>query len=216
MNHFPNLLCIIFHFDQRCPLSSIPSLLRYLPRRPPLPFIFILMVGDLGRFLKETITFYKLHGLTLYDSNHPIFHSQFVDDTMIMGIPSAQEAKTIKKVLNDVMDASGMSINQLKSKIFLFNTPLAVQLQVSHILGFFRSSLPSKYLRVPLLNSVVGKTPWEYILSKLSKALSGYTFHSIIFFGHFTLLKYLLQAIHFHTFSALDTRKCFLKSIRSI
>lgn len=155
---------------------------------PLSPFIFILMAEDLGRCLKAVISSGKLHGLSLHDSNHPISHSKFVGDAMLMGTPLAQEVRAIKKVLDDFMDASGMSINHFKSQIFFLNTPLVVQFHISFILGFSRSSLWSKYLGVPLLELVASNTPWEDLLSKLSKKLTGWTFHSINIVSCLTLL----------------------------
>jgi hypothetical protein len=51
-----------------------------------------------------------------------------VDDTKLMGIPSAKEARAFKKILDDFMEASGISINHLKSQIFFFSMPLLNQI----------------------------------------------------------------------------------------
>jgi hypothetical protein len=93
---------------------------------------------------------------------------------MLMGVPIARESQAIKKVLENFMEASGMSINLLKSQIFFFNNPLAIQFPVSRIMGFSRSSLLSKYLGVPLLDSAISNAPWEDLLTKLRKKLSGW------------------------------------------
>jgi hypothetical protein len=61
-------------------------------------------------------------------------HQQFVDDTMLMGIPTIREAQAIKKVLSDFMEASRTSINQGKSQIFFFNTHIVIQTNISIIL----------------------------------------------------------------------------------
>jgi hypothetical protein len=46
-------------------------------------------------------------GLNLHGKAQPATHQQFVDDTMLMGILTAQEAQAIKQVLLDFMEASG-------------------------------------------------------------------------------------------------------------
>jgi hypothetical protein len=81
-----------------------------------------MMAEGLGRSPKEDINSRNLQGLNLHNSYLPISHSQFVDDTMLMGIPIAREARTIKKVLEDFMDASEMAINHLMSQILFINT----------------------------------------------------------------------------------------------
>ena len=45
----------------------------------------------------------------------PQTHQQFVDDTMLMGHPSVQEAQSFKKSLNLFAKASGLEVNPNKS-----------------------------------------------------------------------------------------------------
>jgi hypothetical protein len=71
-----------------------------------------------------------------------------------MGIPSTKEAIVFQIILDDFMEASRTSINHPKSHIFFFNMLFPFQFHISHILGFTRRSLPSKYLGAPLLESV--------------------------------------------------------------
>jgi hypothetical protein len=63
-------------------------------------------------------------------------HQQFVDDTMLLENLTVGEAKQIKQVLNDFMEASGISINQGKSQLFFLNTPLTIQAHLKDILGY--------------------------------------------------------------------------------
>jgi hypothetical protein len=69
-----------------------------------------------------------------------------------------------------------MDINLVKSQIFFFNMPIQVQLHITRLLGFTRSSLPSKYLGIPLIDKPLRNTSWEDLLSKLRKRLSSWTF----------------------------------------
>lgn len=69
---------------------------------------------------------------------------------MLQGIPTVKEALAYKHILDDFVKATGMEVNLTKSKVFFFNTHIAIERNVSRILGFQRESLPSKYLGVPL------------------------------------------------------------------
>jgi len=69
---------------------------------------------------------------------------------MLQGIPMIKEALAYKQLLSDFAMATGMEVNLSKSKIFFFNTDIAIQRNISRILGFQREVLPSKYLGVPL------------------------------------------------------------------
>jgi hypothetical protein len=88
---------------------------------------------------------------------------------MLTKIPSAREPRDLKKILDDFMEALGTSINHLETHIFFFNTPLPFQFHVSHILGFSRSSLLSKYLGAHVLESNVHNYSWEDLISLQKK-----------------------------------------------
>ena len=59
---------------------------------PLLPFIFVIMMEGLGHLLKAKIGSQELKGLTPHPGLEPQSHQQFVDDTMLMGKDSVQEA----------------------------------------------------------------------------------------------------------------------------
>ena len=92
----------------------------------------------------------ELRGICLMDNMDPQTHQQFVDDTMLMGHPSVQEARSFKNFLNLFAKASGLAVNQAKSQVFFLNTAPATQRNILCILGFFKGSFPSKFLGVPL------------------------------------------------------------------
>jgi hypothetical protein len=74
-----------------------------------------------------------------------------------MGAPMTRESTScILNILNDFSEALGTSINTDKSHIFFFNTP-HVLFKPSSLasLGFNRSSLPSKYLGIPLIDNAL-------------------------------------------------------------
>jgi len=117
------------------------------------PFLFVIMVEGLIRYIKYSIVEGSIQGLHLHGIQPTFSHSQFVDDTMMMGMPISMKSLKTRSILNDFSEASGVSINHVKSQIFLFKTPIAIQNHISHILGFSQSSLPSKYLGIPLIDS---------------------------------------------------------------
>jgi len=139
---------------------------------PLSPFLFIIMVEVLSGLIKFVVVNMFLKGSTLHGLNPPISHSQLLDDTMIMGVPTIQKAHSIICVIFDFCDASGTSINSEKSHIFFFNTPRAIQIHISCILGFSRSSLPSKYLGIPLIGNALCNSSWEDLLASLENCLT--------------------------------------------
>jgi len=65
-------------------------------------------------------------------------HQQFVDDTMLQGIPTVREAKEIKRILNDFSMVAGIELSLNESKVFFFNTNIVIQRNITKILGFQR------------------------------------------------------------------------------
>lgn len=91
----------------------IPS--RGLRQGDPLsPFIFILMMEGLGRSIKHAKATSKIKGLQLTKNGHALTHQQFVDDTMLQGIPTVKEATAYKQILNVFAKATGMEVNLSK------------------------------------------------------------------------------------------------------
>jgi hypothetical protein len=121
--------------------------------------------------MKEDITDHSLSGLSLHGISPPILHSQFMDDILMMGLPTVWEATCNLSVINLFFDASGMDVNLTKSQIFLFNTPIQVQLHITQLLEFTHNSLPFKYLEIPLIENLLRNTSWKHLLSKFRKIL---------------------------------------------
>ena len=89
---------------------------------PLSPFIFILMVEGLSHLLQSKAKSGELRGIHLMDTMDAQTHQQFIDDTMLMGHPSVQEARSFKKCLTLFTKALGLVVNPNKSQIFFMNT----------------------------------------------------------------------------------------------
>lgn len=57
---------------------------------------------------------------------------------MLQGIPTIREARAIKNILNDFSMVVGTELSLNKSKVFFFNTNIAIQRNITRILGFQR------------------------------------------------------------------------------
>jgi hypothetical protein len=183
---------------------------------PLSPFLFIIMAEGLSRTIHAALENNLLTGLPLHGISPPISHSQFVDDTLLMGSPTAREANSLKEILQTFSDASGLECNKDKSQIFFFNTPPPIQHHISEILGFNRSSLPSKYLGIPLIDNALRNSSWENLLSSFSKRLSSWTFRALNLPSRLILLKAVLQALPIYAFSVLAAPRFVLNTIKSL
>ena len=68
------------------------------------------MSEGLGRMLTHARAQESLKGLTLHEHT-PITHQQFVDDNILLGHPSIQEAISIENILSTFSKASGVVRN---------------------------------------------------------------------------------------------------------
>jgi len=197
--------------------SEIFSPSRGLRQGDPLsPFLFILMMEGLGRSIKQAKDMGKLRGLQISKNGFVLTHQQFVDDTLLQGIPTVKEALAYKQILKDFSLASGMDVNLSKSKIFLFSTNIAIQRNISRILGFQRDSLPSKYSRIPLTARPMHKSIWEPVLNKMQDKVKNWTFRALNLAGRLVPTKDVLQSIPDYMLSALLAPKGVLEQTRDI
>eukprot|EP00253_Pinus_taeda_P003415 PITA_03415 len=182
---------------------------------PLSPFLFIIMAEGLGRSLTSAIQTRALKGINLHNSP-TISHQQFVDDNMIFGHSSIQEARSLNSLLNIFSVASGACINRIKSQIFFFNTHPTTQRAIARILGFSIASLPSKYLGAPLLDLAQKHSSWTSLLERLEERLSLWTHRSLNMASRLVLIKAVLQSMPLYLFSILAAPKWVLKAIKNL
>ena len=107
------------------------------------PFLFIIIVEGLGRMLKAMQRNNQIRGLTLSNGMDLQTHQWFIDDNMLMGPSSVQEARGIKKGLDTFLEANGVEINKEKSQVYFCNTLKVTSRNILRILEFTEGHLPS-------------------------------------------------------------------------
>eukprot|EP00253_Pinus_taeda_P011657 PITA_11657 len=143
--------------------------------------------------------------------------SPFLFIIMMEGLGRAiKQVKYSGKIKGLQLTDNGMEVNLSKSKIFFFNTNIAVQKNISRILGFQRDFLPSKYLGVLLTAKPMLKSIWEPLINKLQDKVSTWTIKYLNLAGKLVLTKAVLQAIPISMLSALPAPKGVLQQFRNI
>jgi len=112
--------------------------------------------------------------------------------------------------------AIGMEINLSKAKNFFFNTNIAIQRNISRILGFQRNVLLSKYLGVPLTDKPLHKSIWEPVTNKMHDKIRKWSIRSLNLAGRLVLTKVVLQSILVFMLSTLPTPKGILQQFRNV
>jgi hypothetical protein len=121
--------------------------------------------------------------------------------------PTIQEVVKLNSILSNFTEASGMSLNLEKSKLYFFNTPPPVQHHISRLLGIPRSSLPSNYLGIPLSGAVTSSISWDSLLLSIANRLRNWTFRPLNIPSRLVLLKSFLQALPTYLFTTLAAPK---------
>jgi hypothetical protein len=174
------------------------------------------MEEGLTRCIKEVIRDGSLINLEIHWLNHLAYNNKFVDDSILMGILLVREAHASKEIFHEFSQAFDTSINNAKSQLFFFNTPLVVQKHISCVLGFPRSSFPFKYFGIPLIDNDLCNSSCDGLLCSLNHCLSSWTFRLLNLSSRIMILKYVLQAIPIYLFSSLAEPKSFIKVVCNI
>ena len=82
---------------------------------PLSPFLFILMAKGFGRSILEMRDNNDIIELRVHRREDTQTHQQFVDDTMLMGYPSIQEARKLTDFLSNFGKDLGLETNNKKS-----------------------------------------------------------------------------------------------------
>ena len=143
-------------------------------------------------------------------------HLQFVDDTALMGMATIREASNIRKVLDVYLAASGQLINEGKSSIFFFNTPLSIQRRIARILRFQIGSLPLLYLGIPISGGRQSREYWQDILDKFRVKVTHWTHRWLSFSGRVQLLQSVVQALPLYRSMVLVAPMSFVKELDSL
>ena len=134
-----------------------------------------------------------------------INHSQFVDDTILVGGSSIIMAKHFKTKLGKFTQALGALINNTKSNVYIWNTPLRTTCLIANV--FFFSLVEKwqmfRYLGIPICLNSLSNSAWTHILEKFKNKLEHLGAFWINLVGHTVLIKSVLSALPIFQFSSL-------------
>eukprot|EP00253_Pinus_taeda_P031705 PITA_31705 len=173
---------------QGCPLS---------------PYLFILMVESLSKALDFNRRTGMITGIKIEQGTKNINHSQFADDTLLMGGASITIARRFKKILDQFMDYSGGKVNQVKSYIYGWNVSnltihnIASTLGVSYKLNWSHFT----YLGMPVSMGPLKADTWNEILDKIQRKIQQWGSIWLNPAGRLVLLKSGLTSLPIYRFS---------------
>ncbi|GJZ89940.1 putative RNA-directed DNA polymerase [Tanacetum coccineum] len=130
-----------------------------------------------------------------------ISHLQFVDDALILGKWSLENARTLCHILRCFTLASGLKVNFSKSKLFGVGVNATEIQSFANILDSQASTFPCSYLRLPIGANMSKACNWKPIIEKFHKRLTSWKARNLSYGGRLTLLKSVLGALGTYFFS---------------
>jgi len=182
---------------------------------PLSPFLYILLADSLSHKLEEERRMGNLPGLLLTRGVKEINHSQFTDDTLLLGSTTIRITKRFQKVLSSFLTTSGGKLNISKCRIYGWHVPGHIKDQIARIFGFpiITTWNYFKYLGMPIFLSSYGSPAWQEIIGKISIRIQNWGGRWLNLSGKIVLIKSILSSLSIFQCSDLLAPKGILEKI---
>jgi hypothetical protein len=157
----------------------------------------------------------KLPGLHMARGVTEINHSQFADDTLLLGTTIVRTAIRFQKILNSFLAASRGKLNILKCRIYGWHVPGHIKDQIARIFSF--PIIPSwnhfKYLGMPIFLNRYNSSAWFEIIDKITSRIWSWGVQWLNPVGKIVLVKSVLSSLSIFQCSRLLAPKSILEKI---
>jgi len=163
------------------------------------------MVETLSRQLEKDRIDKSIPGIKLDRGVKHLNHSQFVDDTLLVGGDSIIMAKCFNTALENFTQASGALINNTKSNVYVWNTPLKTTRLIANVFLFplVEKWQTVRYLGIPICLNSLPNSAWTHILEKINSKLEHWGAFWLNLAGRTMLLKFVLAVLPIFQLSSL-------------
>lgn len=184
---------------------------------PLSPYLFLLCVEGLSLSLKNASLEGRVKGCKISSSAPTVSHLLFADDSFLFFKASAEEANSVKAVLNDYEEFSGQAVNFQKSAVFFSsNVRRDKQAEIKQILGVFSDIGNSKYLGLPSLVGRSKKTVFRNLKEKVFQRIQGWNAKLLSRAGKAVMIRNVAQTIPSYTMSCFLIPKTLCQEIEGM
>jgi len=175
---------------QGCPLS---------------PLLYVLQASVLSYQLRYALHNRALSSIKIAPSVKEVSHTQFADDTLLLGEANIQTARILKSELDIYKLCSGSEINYNKSTIHGWHCTPRELLQISRVLEMEVTPTWEKfiYLGVPIFKSSVKTAHWEPLIEKLKTKIQNWGANWLNRAGKLVLMNAVISSLPIYQCSVL-------------
>uniref|UniRef100_A0A8I7B1C9 Reverse transcriptase domain-containing protein n=1 Tax=Hordeum vulgare subsp. vulgare TaxID=112509 RepID=A0A8I7B1C9_HORVV len=168
---------------------------------PTSPLLFIIVADVLQRLIHEASS----NGLLSHpiDSNIPCPVLQYADDTLIILQADIEQLHTLKSILLQFSNATGLVINFHKSTFAPIHVEPTLASALASILGCTVASFPQSYLGLPLSTHKLNIKDFFFIIDKIDRRLAGWRGVLLNIAGRAILVRVVLRALPIYAMTAL-------------
>jgi hypothetical protein len=185
---------------------------------PLSPMLFVIVMEGLSRMLDKAIGAGMLFGFVVSKNvNDPLLisHLLFADDTLIFCEADSVHIAHLRSVLVWFEATSGLRVNLGKSELVQVGEVPFLE-ELADILGCQTSTLPMKYLGLPLGAKFKSLDIWNPIVEKMERRLAGWKRIYLSKGGRLTLIKSTLSNLPTYFLSLFPIPATVAKRIEQI
>eukprot|EP00253_Pinus_taeda_P014530 PITA_14530 len=188
---------------QGCPLS---------------PYLFTLMAESFSQALDFNRRVGLITGIKIDQGAKNINHSQFADDTLLIGGASTTIARRFKNLLDQFMDYLGGKVNQTKSCIYGWNTTNHTIHGIASIFGVHSRLIWNhfSYLGMPVSLGTLKADTWNKILDKIERKVQQWGTMWLNPAGRIILLKSGIASLPIYHFSLYHAPTVFHQKMERV
>eukprot|EP00253_Pinus_taeda_P021304 PITA_21304 len=181
---------------QGCPLS---------------PYLFILMAESFSKALDHNRRVGLITDIKFGNGVKNINHSQFADDTLLIGGASTTIARRFKTLLDQYMDYLGGAVNFQKSCVYGWNISNQTAHNIANIFGVtYKAKWDHfSYLGMPVSLGPLKAETWNEIIDKVKRKVQQWGTHWLNPAGRLILLKSGITSLPLYRFTLYQAPAIF-------
>eukprot|EP00253_Pinus_taeda_P010145 PITA_10145 len=178
---------------------------------PLSPYLFILMAESFSSALEHNRRVGLISGIKFENGVKNINHSQFADDTLLIGGASTTIARRFKTLLDQFMEYSGGAVNFHKSCIYSWNISNHTAHSIASIFGVTHRANWDHftYLGMPFSLGPLKEATWNEIIDKVKRKVQQWGTQWLNPVGRIILLKSGISSLPLYRFTLYQAPDIF-------